>query len=87
MTKLPEAEKLCAQLVTELKPHIGPKTAMVGLYTGGAWLAERLHKDLALKTPLGLMDIAFYRDDYSARGLKREDSGRLAFALEPERAA
>jgi pyrimidine operon attenuation protein/uracil phosphoribosyltransferase len=72
LTKLPEAEKLCAQLVAELKPHIGPKTAMVGLYTGGAWLAERLHKDLALKTPLGLMDIAFYRDDYSARGLKRD---------------
>ena len=72
MTKLPEAEKLCAQLFAELKPHIGPKTAMVGLYTGGAWLAERLHKDLALKTPLGLMDIAFYRDDYSARGLKRD---------------
>ena len=72
MTKLPEAEKLCAQLVAELKAHIGPKTAMVGLYTGGAWLAERLHKDLALKTPLGLMDIAFYRDDYSARGLKHD---------------
>jgi pyrimidine operon attenuation protein/uracil phosphoribosyltransferase len=72
LTKLPEAEKLCAQLIAELKPQIGPKTAMVGLYTGGAWLAERLHKDLALKTPLGLMDIAFYRDDYSARGLKRD---------------
>ena len=72
MTPLPDAEKLCAQLVTELKPHIGPKTAMVGLYTGGAWLAERLHKDLAVKTPLGLMDIAFYRDDYSARGLKHD---------------
>jgi pyrimidine operon attenuation protein/uracil phosphoribosyltransferase len=72
LTKLPEAEKLCAQLIAELKPQIGPKTAMVGLYTGGAWIAERLHKDLALKTPLGLMDIAFYRDDYSARGLKRD---------------
>ncbi len=72
MSKLPEAEKLCAQLVSELKPRIGPKTAMVGLYTGGAWLAERLHKDLALKAPLGLMDIAFYRDDYAARGLKHD---------------
>ena len=72
MTKLPEAEKLCAQLVSELKPRVGPKTAIVGLYTGGAWLAERLHKDLALKTPLGLMDIAFYRDDYAARGLKHD---------------
>jgi pyrimidine operon attenuation protein / uracil phosphoribosyltransferase len=72
VTPLPDAEKLCAQLVAELKPRIGPKTAMVGLYTGGAWLAERLHKDLVLETPLGLMDIAFYRDDYAARGLKHD---------------
>jgi pyrimidine operon attenuation protein/uracil phosphoribosyltransferase len=70
--KLPEAEKLCAQLVAELKPRIGPKTAMVGLYTGGAWLAERLHPMLEMKNPLGLMDIAFYRDDYAARGLKHD---------------
>ena len=72
MTKLPEAEKLCAQLIAELKPRIGAKTAMVGLYTGGAWLAERLHRDLGIRTPLGLMDIAFYRDDYAARGLKHD---------------
>jgi pyrimidine operon attenuation protein/uracil phosphoribosyltransferase len=72
LTKLPEAEALCQQLVRELKPRVGPKTAMVGLYTGGAWLAERLHKELAIKAPLGLMDIAFYRDDYTARGLKHD---------------
>src|SRR3990170_1492913 len=70
--KLPEAEKLCEQLVAELKPLIGPKSAMVGLYTGGAWLARRLHQLLAMQTPLGLMDIAFYRDDYAARGLKHD---------------
>jgi len=45
---------------------------MVGLYTGGAWLAERLHAMLEMKSPLGLMDIAFYRDDYAARGLKHD---------------
>ena len=72
MTKLPEAEKLCQQLVKELKPLVGAKTAMVGLYTGGVWLAERLHKELAIASPLGLMDIAFYRDDYAARGLKHD---------------
>ncbi|HKX37277.1 MAG TPA: bifunctional pyr operon transcriptional regulator/uracil phosphoribosyltransferase PyrR, partial [Burkholderiales bacterium] len=66
--KLPEAEKLCEQLAAELKPRIGPKTAMVGLYTGGAWLAERLHGMLGMNSPLGLMDIALYRDDYAARG-------------------
>ena len=42
--KLPDAERLCEQLVAELRPRIGPKTAMVGLYTGGAWLAERFRK-------------------------------------------
>ena len=34
-------------------PRVGPKSAMVGIYTGGAWLAERLHSMLGLKTPLG----------------------------------
>ena len=72
MTKLPDAEKLCEQLAAELRPHLGPKSAMVGLYTGGAWLAERLHQMLGLKHPLGLMDIAFYRDDYAARGLHHD---------------
>jgi pyrimidine operon attenuation protein/uracil phosphoribosyltransferase len=70
--KLPDAEALCEQLAAELRPRIGPKSAMVGLYTGGAWLAERLHPMLGLRTPLALMDIAFYRDDYAARGLKHD---------------
>jgi pyrimidine operon attenuation protein/uracil phosphoribosyltransferase len=72
LTKLPDAEKLCDQLAAELRPRITPKTGMVGLYTGGAWLAERLHPMLGLKLPLGLMDIAFYRDDYAARGLHHD---------------
>jgi pyrimidine operon attenuation protein/uracil phosphoribosyltransferase len=72
LTKLPEAERLCEQLAAELRPRIGPKTAMIGLYTGGAWLAERLHGLLNPPQPLGLMDIAFYRDDYEARGLKHD---------------
>ncbi len=70
--KLPDAEALCKDLARELKPLVGAKTAMIGLYTGGAWLAERLHPLLGMKTPLGLMDVAFYRDDYAARGLKHD---------------
>jgi len=69
---LPDAEDLCQRLAAQLRPRIGPKSAMVGLYTGGAWLAERLHGLLGMSTPLGLMDIAFYRDDYAARGLKHD---------------
>src|SRR5687767_12556550 len=70
--KLPDAEKICEQLAGELEPRISANTAMIGLYTGGAWLAERLHAMLGMPTPLGLMDIAFYRDDYHAQGLHHD---------------
>ncbi|MGB1061123.1 MAG: bifunctional pyr operon transcriptional regulator/uracil phosphoribosyltransferase PyrR, partial [Ketobacter sp.] len=43
--------------------------AMVGIHTGGAWLAKELHKTLGLKQALGLMDISFYRDDFQGKGL------------------
>ena len=72
MIKLPDAEKLCDRLAAELRAHLNEKSAMIGLYTGGAWLAERLHKTLGMKSPLGLMDIAFYRDDYHAQGLHHD---------------
>jgi pyrimidine operon attenuation protein/uracil phosphoribosyltransferase len=83
VTKLPEAEALLPKLASQLKAHITPATAMIGLYTGGAWLAERLHPMLALKDPLGLMDIAFYRDDYAKEGLKHDPKRtRIPFEVE-----
>ena len=72
MSALPDAEKFCDELVAQLKPRIGAASAMIGIHTGGAWLAERLHARLAIKEPLGLMDIAFYRDDYHAQGLHHD---------------
>lgn len=72
MTKLPDAEILLPKLAAELKALVTPASAMIGLHTGGAWLAERLHPLLGLKDPLGLMDIAFYRDDYAKEGLKHD---------------
>ena len=69
---LPDAETLCEKLAAELAHAIGPRTAMIGIYTGGAWLAERLHARLQLAAPLGLMDIAFYRDDYHEQGLHHD---------------
>ena len=72
MNKLPDAETLLPALAAQLKPLVKPATAMIGLHTGGAWLAERLHGMLGIKQPLGLMDIAFYRDDYAKEGLKHD---------------
>lgn len=42
---------------------------MIGIHTGGVWVAERLHAMLKLTAPLGHLNIAFYRDDFSRIGL------------------
>jgi len=38
--------RLLEALVTQMKPATGPETGIVGIYTGGAWVAERLHRAL-----------------------------------------
>lgn len=43
--------------------------AMVGIHTGGVWVAERLHELLAIEEPLGSLDISFYRDDFTRIGM------------------
>jgi len=83
MTKLPDAERLCQQLARELKAQVKPSTAMIGIHTGGAWLAERLHAALGLQEPLGLLDIAFYRDDYAKQGLAKDPKrSKIPFEVE-----
>jgi pyrimidine operon attenuation protein/uracil phosphoribosyltransferase len=42
---------------------------MVGIHTGGVWVAERLHRRLGLKDALGRLDISFYRDDFTRIGM------------------
>ena len=64
-----DAEALCRQLAGQIRPHVTPATALVGIYTGGLWLAERLHKALGIAQPLGAIDVSFYRDDYGSKGL------------------
>ena len=66
---LPDAEVLLARLAELIRASMTPDTALIGIHTGGVWLAQRLHKSLALRQPLGTIDVSFYRDDYSSRGL------------------
>jgi len=69
---LPDAEILCRELAGRLRSGVTPSTGLVGIRTGGAWLAERLHQELALETPMGTLDISFYRDDFDTAGLRRQ---------------
>ena len=69
-TALPDAEKLVAALVEQIRGNIKPGTGIIGIFTGGVWVAQRLHAALGIEVPLGTIDIAFYRDDYVRRGLQ-----------------
>lgn len=69
MTALPDAESLLAGLAAGMRAAVTSQTALIGIHTGGVWIAERLHDMLALKQPLGTIDVSFYRDDYGSRGL------------------
>jgi pyrimidine operon attenuation protein/uracil phosphoribosyltransferase len=71
MPTLPDANALCAQLADLMRPQVTPRTALVGIHTGGAWIAERLHRELVIAQPLGSIDVSFYRDDFSQRGLAK----------------
>lgn len=69
---LPDAEGLCQELARRLRSGVTDSTGLVGIRTGGAWLAERLHQELGLATPLGALDISFYRDDFGTTGLRHQ---------------
>lgn len=63
-----DAAALCQQLADQIRPRLRPNTHLIGLYTGGVWLAETLAEKLQLPPP-GTLDVSFYRDDVGQRGL------------------
>ncbi|HEX7558439.1 MAG TPA: bifunctional pyr operon transcriptional regulator/uracil phosphoribosyltransferase PyrR [Usitatibacter sp.] len=69
---LPDPEALVRSMADAMRATIAPDAALVGIYTGGAWVAERLHRALALPTPLGLLAVTLHRDDFGRIGLHRE---------------
>ncbi|MEE7628220.1 bifunctional pyr operon transcriptional regulator/uracil phosphoribosyltransferase PyrR [Methylobacter sp. Wu8] len=70
MLKIPE---LLDNLETELKRIIDQRKLVnpliIGIRTGGVWIAEQMHRRLNISEPLGLLDISFYRDDFSQIGV------------------
>jgi pyrimidine operon attenuation protein / uracil phosphoribosyltransferase len=58
-----------ARMVEQLRPMLKRDPLMVGIHTGGVWVAERLHQLLEFKEPLGTLDISFYRDDFTRIGM------------------
>ncbi|MDD3433674.1 MAG: phosphoribosyltransferase family protein, partial [Tepidiphilus sp.] len=71
MNPIPEAEYLYVQLRERLTSDLDRFDALVGIHSGGVWLAERLQRELAPAKALGSIDVSFYRDDLAQRGLGR----------------
>ncbi len=61
--------QMAEQLDTRLQERHIRDPLMIGIHTGGVWLAERLHRRMRLAEPLGTLDIAFYRDDFTRIGM------------------
>jgi len=62
-------EGMAADLATRLKQENIDNPLMIGIHTGGAWVAKGLHKALGLNSPLATLNISFYRDDFTRIGM------------------
>ena len=65
-------EAMYQELNTKIAPLDKDNIIMIGIHTGGLWIAEHLHKKLGLCSPLGSLNISFYRDDFTKIGLHPE---------------
>src|SRR5690242_2310145 len=70
MPILPDAERLIDVLAEQIRREAPAQTALVGIYTGGVWVAQRLHAMLGVSHPIGTIDVSFWRDDYKKTGMR-----------------
>ncbi len=78
-----DAEALYVELRNGVRGLLRPNAALVGIWSGGAWLAERLQRDLGLPGEHGVISSTLHRDDFGSRGLAAgTDATQLPFAID-----
>jgi len=78
---IPDAEKLYAALLQGVRSLCRPQTRLAGIASGGAWLAQRLHRDLARPGSVGILSSSLHRDDFATRGLASSTQTTLPFEV------
>ncbi|MCV2349800.1 bifunctional pyr operon transcriptional regulator/uracil phosphoribosyltransferase PyrR [Paucibacter sp. Y2R2-4] len=79
-TLLLDAEAIYADLLQGVRKLMRPDSALVGIWSGGAWLAERLQSDLGLSGTAGVISSSLHRDDFGSRGMSASaDHTKLPF--------
>jgi pyrimidine operon attenuation protein / uracil phosphoribosyltransferase len=77
-----DAEALYLELKQGVRPLLRSDAVLVGVWSGGAWLAERLQRDLGLPGEHGVISSALHRDDFGSRGLSgAADHTKLPFEV------
>lgn len=80
MSQSSEVQAGLERLTNGLGTLVEHKPVMVGIHTGGAWIAERLHRALALPDALSTVNISFYRDDFTRIGCTPVSGRRISAA-------
>jgi pyrimidine operon attenuation protein/uracil phosphoribosyltransferase len=75
------AEALYSELLRGVRAMCTAQTRLVGITSGGAWLAERLQKDLGLAGEHGTISSSMHRDDFAQRGLSGRGQTALPFEI------
>ena len=81
--------KLLTSLATDLQSFLEKQFItdphMIGIHTGGVWVAEALHQTLKIKQPLGSLNISFYRDDFTRVGMHPQvQPSSLPFSIDEQ---
>ncbi len=87
MSVLPDVDSLVEAMAQHLAEHLAAlgreDPLMIGIRTGGVWIADRLHGRLSIGGPLGMLNINFYRDDFTRIGMHpRVDPSSLPFEVD-----
>jgi pyrimidine operon attenuation protein / uracil phosphoribosyltransferase len=84
---LPSPAELLPQMAGALISHLNQRQVseprFIGIRTGGVWVAQALLEALGNPAPLGVLDVSFYRDDFTQSGLHPQvQPSELPFEIE-----
>ncbi len=85
MSNAQDIHHLIDQMAAELRERIrtDDRSVMIGIHTGGVWVAQELHRRLGMESPPGALDISFYRDDFTRIGINPQvKPSELPFSLD-----
>jgi pyrimidine operon attenuation protein/uracil phosphoribosyltransferase len=76
-----DAQALYLELRSAVQAMRQPHSHLVGITSGGAWLAQRLQTELQWPQPYGSISSVMHRDDFAQRGLASGGQTQLPFDI------